>query len=145
MLWQPIVPSPPAALVDGAVPFVQRWTLIHYRQLLSSDPPSGDFAEQHRTGLGSTVLTITPAIPAAYGLVRLPQRWLRPQLIGAALFPYVLLFLALLELARSLNLGNSLLASPFRIQPFASTGMLLLTAAFEGLPKDLMTLQSWRE
>jgi multiple sugar transport system permease protein len=40
MLWQLISSfTTTAALVDGAVPFVQRWTLIHYQQLLRSDPP----------------------------------------------------------------------------------------------------------
>ena len=113
MLWQLISSfTTTAALVDGGVPFLQRWTLIHYRQLLSSDPPFLRFLLNSTVlASASTVLTIALAIPAAYGLVRLPQRWLRVSralIAGAALFPYVLLFLALLELARSLNLGNSL-------------------------------------
>ena len=143
MLWQLISSfTTTAALVDGAVPFVQRWTLIHYRQLLSSDPPFWRFL-LNSTALASasTVLTITLAIPAAYGLVRLPQRWLRTSralIAGAALFPYVLLFLALLELARSLNLGNSLLALAIPYSALSlPLALLLLTAAFEGLPKDL--------
>ena len=79
MLWQLISSfTTTAALVDGAVPFSQRWTLIHYRQLLSSDPPFWRFL-LNSTALASasTVLTILLAIPAAYGLVLLPQRWLR--------------------------------------------------------------------
>ena len=143
MLWQLISSfTTTAALVDGAVPFVQRWTLIHYRQLLSSDPPFWRFL-LNSTALASasTVLTITLAIPAAYGLVRVPQRWLRTSralIAGAALFPYVLLFLALLELARSLNLGNSLLALAIPYSALSlPLALLLLTAAFEGLPKDL--------
>ena len=61
-----------------------------------------------------------------------------PMLIVAALFPYVLLFLALLELARSLNLGNSLLALAIPYSALSlPLALLLLTAAFEGLPKDL--------
>ena len=73
--------------------------------------------------------------------MRLPQRWLqtsRALIAGAALFPYVLLFLALLELARSLNLGNSLLALAIPYSALSlPLALLLLTAAFEGLPKDL--------
>ena len=57
---------------------------------------------------------------------------------AAALFPYVLLFLALLEIARAFQLGNNLLALAL---PYAALSMplalLLLSAAFEGLPKDL--------
>ena len=50
----------------------------------------------------------------------------------------MLLFLALLELARSLNLGNSLfaLAIPYSALSLP-LALLLLTAAFEGLPRDL--------
>jgi multiple sugar transport system permease protein len=62
----------------------------------------------------------------------------RALIAGAALFPYVLLFLALLELARSLNLGNSLLALAIPYSALSlPLALLLLTAAFEGLPKDL--------
>jgi multiple sugar transport system permease protein len=56
----------------------------------------------------------------------------------AALFPYVLLFLALLELARNFHLGNSLFALSLPYSALAMPlALLLLTAAFEGLPKDL--------
>ena len=58
--------------------------------------------------------------------------------IAAALFPYVLLFLALLEVARTLHLGNQLFALtiPYAAlsQPLA---ILLLSAAFQDLPVDL--------
>ena len=143
MLWQLISSfTTTAALVDGGVPFTQRWTLIHYRQLLSSDPPFWRFLLNSTTlATASTLLTIALAIPAAYGLVRLPQQWLRASralIAAAALFPYVLLFLALLELARSLNLGNSLLALAIPYSALSlPLALLLLTAAFEGLPKDL--------
>ena len=37
MLWQLISSfTTTAALVDASTPFTQRWTLSHYRQLLSS-------------------------------------------------------------------------------------------------------------
>ena len=110
--------------------------------MLSSDPPFWRFLLNSTVlASASTVLTIALAIPAAYGLVRLPQRWLRVSralIAGAALFPYVLLFLALLELARSLNLGNSLLALAIPYSALSlPLALLLLTTAFEGLPKDL--------
>ena len=60
------------------------------------------------------------------------------RLWAAALFPYVLLFLALLELARTFSLGNNLIAIAL---PYSALSMplalLLLTAAFEALPNDL--------
>ena len=62
----------------------------------------------------------------------------RLALVGAALFPYVLLFLALLEIARDLNLGNNLLALslPYAAlsQPLA---VLLLSSAFNNIPSEL--------
>ena len=40
MLWQLISSfSTAESLVDGSIPFLQRWTLVHYRELLASDPP----------------------------------------------------------------------------------------------------------
>ena len=40
MLWQLITSFTSSdALVNAELPFQQRWTLDHYRELLSSDPP----------------------------------------------------------------------------------------------------------
>jgi multiple sugar transport system permease protein len=59
-------------------------------------------------------------------------------LLAAAVFPYVLLFLALLELARSLGLANHLLALSL---PYTALSLplavLLLSAAFRDLPPEL--------
>ena len=81
------------------------------------------------------------AIPASYALNRIPKKLAmtsRLALVGAALFPYVLLFLALLEIARDLNLGNNLLALslPYAAlsQPLA---VLLLSSAFNNIPSEL--------
>nr|WP_320675319.1 carbohydrate ABC transporter permease [Prochlorococcus sp. MIT 1341] len=56
----------------------------------------------------------------------------------AALFPYVLLFLALLEFARGMNIGNNLylLSLPYSAlsMPLA---ILLLSSAFKDIPKEL--------
>ena len=40
MLWQLISSfSTAESLVNGSIPFLQRWTLVHYKELLASDPP----------------------------------------------------------------------------------------------------------
>ncbi|MBL6793465.1 MAG: carbohydrate ABC transporter permease [Synechococcus sp. BS307-5m-G36] len=143
MAWQLISSfTSSEALVNGAIPFEQRWTLIHYRELLSSDPPFWRYLLNSTVVAGvSTVLTLVLAVPAAYVLAQLPLRWrrgIRRAVMAAALFPYVLLFLALLELARNFQLGNRLFALALPYSALAMPlALLLLTAAFEGLPKDL--------
>ena len=143
MVWQLISSfTSSEALVNGAIPFQDRWTLMHYRELLSSDPPFWRYLLNSTVVAGvSTALTLVLAVPAAYVLAQLPLRWrrgIRSAVMAAALFPYVLLFLALLELARNFQLGNSLFALAFPYSALAMPlALLLLTAAFEGLPKDL--------
>ena len=143
MLWQLISSlSTAEALVNGSIPFLKRWTLVHYQELWASDPPFWRYLLNSAVVSGlTTLITLVLAIPAAYGLSRVPQqlrqllRWITA---AAALFPYVLLFLALLELARRFSLGNNLIALAM---PYAGLAMplalLLLTSAFEGLPSEL--------
>ena len=130
------------ALVSSGRPWSERWTLIHYKELLQGDPPFWRYLFNSTLVAGGTTLIITLclAIPGAYGLSKLPRlrRSLRMLIAAAALFPYVLLFLALLELARQLGWGTTSLLITI---PYAALSMplalLLLTAAFEGPPKDL--------
>lgn len=143
LLWQLYTSfSTNQALVSPFSDLQQRWTLSHYQAVLNGNPPFWRYLfNSLLVGAGSTVLTLVIAIPAAYGLTRIRggvNQWARLILIAAALFPYVLLFLALLEVARSLNLGNHLLALtiPYAAlsQPLA---ILLLSSAFRDLPIDL--------
>jgi len=143
MFWQVLTSfTSDAGLVNETMPSGHYWTLDHYRTLLASDPPFWRYlANSALVGSVSTVLTVLLAIPCAYQLAKLGQRWRRMVkllVMAAALFPYVLLFLALLELARQFQLGNNLLALAI---PYSALQMplalLLLTAAFEGLPSDL--------
>jgi multiple sugar transport system permease protein len=133
----------PAALVDPqAVQPGDFWTLANYQQLLQADPPFVQYL-LNSTVLGafSTALTLAVAVPCAYGLHRQRGR-LRGGatllLLGAAIFPTVLLFLPLLQLARGLGLGNHLLALSL---PYAALNLplavLLLRAAFAALPPEL--------
>ena len=143
MLWQLITSFTSSdALVNAELPFQQRWTLDHYRELLSSDPPFWRYLlNSTLVGGLTTGLTLLLAVPGAYGITRLSAKArsaIRTVVAAAALFPYVLLFLALLELAREFELGNSLLAIAL---PYAGLALplalLLLISAFEGLPNDL--------
>lgn len=143
MIWQLVSSLTSSdALVDLSIPFQQRWTLDHYRELLSTNPPFWQYLINSTVVASiSTLLTLILAIPAAYGLAQLPMSWrrsIKTLVVAAALFPYVLLFLALLELARSFHLGNNLIALALPYSALAMPlALLLLTAAFEGLPKDL--------
>ena len=75
MLWQLITSlSTAEALVDGSIPFLQRWTFAHYRELLQSDPPFWRYLVNSSVVGGLTTLfTLAFAIPAAYALARMPQ------------------------------------------------------------------------
>ncbi len=143
MVWQLISSfSTAESLVNGSIPFLQRWTLVHYKELLASDPPFWRYLLNSTIVSGlTTVVTLALAIPAAYGLARIPlqlRRVLRWITAAAALFPYVLLFLALLELARRFSLGNSLIALAMPYSGLAMPlALLLLTSAFEALPREL--------
>ena len=130
------------ALTQPFASIDQRWTLIHYRNVLIANPPFWRYLVNSLiVGLSSTLLCLLLALPAAYALNRIPRQlsiMSRLALVGAALFPYVLLFLGLLEFARGLNLGNHLLALSF---PYAALSqplaILLLNNAFNDLPPEL--------
>jgi multiple sugar transport system permease protein len=143
MIWQVYTSfCSSEALVQPLGNIGQQWTLANYRQVLNSDPPFWRYVlNSSFVGASTTFLTLVLAIPAAYSISRVPPRLARATklfLLAAALFPYVLLFLALLELARTLNLGNNLLALTL---PYAALSMplavLLLSSAFEDLPVEL--------
>ena len=102
------------ALIQPFASIDHRWTLAHYQNVLTANPPFWRYLVNSLiVGVSSTFLCLLLALPAAYALNRIPSKLSmlsRLALVGAALFPYVLLFLALLEIARVLNLGNQLLA-----------------------------------
>ncbi len=143
LLWQVYTSfSSNQALVQPFAVVDSRWTLEHYRNVLTANPPFWRYLVNSLiVGVFSTVLCLLLALPAAYALNRIPRRLSllsRFSLVGAALFPYVLLFLALLETARQFNLGNHLLALCF---PYAALtqplAILLLSSAFSDLPPEL--------
>ena len=143
MLWQLVSSFTSSdALVSGSVPFDQRWTLAHYRDLFSTDPPFWRYLLNSAVvGTATTLLTLLLGVPASYAIARMTERSkrrIRLLVSAAALFPYVLLFLALLELARRFHLGNNLLAVAIPYTGLAlPLALLLLISAFEGLPREL--------
>ena len=144
LLWQLLTSlrTPEALVMQGPAAWLQGWTLENYRVVLLGDPPFLRYlVNSSLVGATTTALTLLLAIPAAYGLQR-QQAGLRRAvtllLLAVAMFPYVLLFLALLELARALGWGNQLLALAV---PYAGLSLplavLLLQAAFADLPPEL--------
>ena len=142
MLWQLYTSLRPAAALTGGLQPATGWTLAHYQQLLQGDPPFLRYLFNSTVvGASSTALTLALAVPCAYGLSRIghsTSRNLSLLVAAAAAFPAVLLFLALLELARDWHLANSLLALSL---PYAGLclplAILLLQASFRDLPLEL--------
>ena len=118
------------------------WTLENYRQILSANPPFWRYLLNSTiVGLNSTILTLIIATPAAYTISRPKYNFaktIRLILLVAALFPYVLLFLSLLEIARELGMANNLIALSI---PYSALSLplaiLLLHSAFRDLPDEL--------
>lgn len=142
LVWQLYTSLRTGAALVTPQPGLAGWTLENYRQILTGDPPFWRFLLNSTVvGLASTALTLLLAIPCAYGLQRQPagtRAVISGVLLAAAVFPYVLLFLALLEVARRFGLANHLLALSL---PYAGLSLplavLLLGAAFRDLPPEL--------
>ena len=133
----------PEALVNPAsVSGAGFWTLENYRLVLQASPPFWRYLLNSTiVGVATTALTLSLAVPCAYALQQ-RQGLLRQAvilaLLAAAIFPTVLLFLALLQLARGFGLGNQLLALSL---PYSALclplAVLLLRVAFAELPPEL--------
>ena len=143
MLWQLYTSlRTPEALLAGGSALGRGWTLSNYIDVLQGDPPFWRYLLNSTVvGALSTLLTLILAIPCAYALSRRGgalRLVVAGALLAAAVFPYVLLFLALLEVARALGLANNLLALCL---PYAGLSLplavLLLQAAFAELPIEL--------
>ncbi len=142
-LWQVYTSfSSPDSILNPFTTHLHRWTLENYIQVLNSDPPFIVYLRNSTiVGITSTIITLVFATPAAYAMsnsaLKLKKEF-KSFLLLTALFPYVLLFLSLLEIARSLNIGNNLFALSI---PYSALSMplaiLLLSSAFKDLPKDL--------
>lgn len=127
-----------------AVPTIywpETFTNTHYSELFSRRPFGRYMLNSALVSITSTLLCLALGTPAAYALARLPLRG-KSLVLGfvliVTLFPYVLLFLGLLEVMQKLGWGNTYLAL---IVPYTAINLpltiLVMRSFFEQLPRDL--------
>ncbi len=143
VLWQVLTSIKVNADIT-AVPNVyipKRYTAMHYQALFNQRPFLNYIINSGVVAFCSTGLCLALGTPAAYALSRL-KIWggqvILASVLVVTLFPYVLLFLGLLELVQALGLGNNYLAL---IIPYTAINLpltiLVMRSFFQQLPKDL--------
>jgi multiple sugar transport system permease protein len=143
ILWQ-ILTSVKLNEDISAIPNVylpRELTLEHYTQLFSRRPFLIYILNSALVASMSTILCLVLGSPAAYALTRinLPgEKLILAGILIITLFPYVLLFLGLLELVKAIGLGNNYLAL---IIPYTAINLpltiLVMRSFFQQLPQDL--------
>ena len=128
----------------SAIPNVylpKRLTWEHYRELFSRRPFTSYILNSAFVSITSTLLCLGLGAPAAYSLARLKlpgEQIILGAILIITLFPYVLLFLGLLEIVKAVGLGNNYLAL---IIPYTAINLpltiLVMRSFFQQLPKDL--------
>ena len=128
----------------SAIPNVylpQEFTLEHYAQLFSRRPFLTYVLNSALVASISTVLCLVLGSPAAYALTRMSlpgEKLILTGILIITLFPYVLLFLGLLEIVKAVGLGNNYLAL---IIPYTAINLpltiLVMRSFFQQLPQDL--------
>ncbi len=121
--------------------FPDEFTFKHYQALFVRRPFLLYILNSALVSIVSTILCLVIGSPAAYALARtkLPgKNLILSGILIVTLFPYVLLFLGLLEIVKAVGLGNSYLAL---IIPYTAINLpltiLVMRSFFEQLPKDL--------
>ena len=121
--------------------FPNNITFEHYTELFSRRPFFNYIFNSALVASISTVLCLMFGSPAAYVLTRMNLTGEKLILTGVliiTLFPYVLLFLGLLEIVKAIGLGNNYLAL---IIPYTAINLpltiLVMRSFFQQLPKDL--------
>ncbi len=116
-------------------------TLKHYIELFARKPFIFYIFNSAIVAIVSTILCLAIGSPAAYALARLKlpgEQIILGGVLIVTLFPYVLLFLGLLEIIRSIGLGNNYLAL---IVPYTAINLpltiLVMRSFFQQLPQDL--------
>ena len=116
-------------------------TFEHYKELFSRRPFVNYIFNSALVSGISTVLCLVFGSPAAYALTRMNLKGENLILTGVlivTLFPYVLLFLGLLEIVKAIGLGNNYLAL---IIPYTAINLpltiLVMRSFFQQLPKEL--------
>ncbi|MEM8779986.1 MAG: carbohydrate ABC transporter permease [Cyanobacteria bacterium P01_G01_bin.49] len=116
-------------------------TFKHYAELFARRPFGLYIFNSALVSIISTVICLVVGSPAAYVLARLRipgKNIILALILVVSLFPYVLLFLGLLEVIKALGLGNNYLAL---IVPYTGINLpltiLVMRSFFQQLPKDL--------
>lgn len=132
-----------AITADSVVyfPSLDQFTFEHYVQLFQRNQFHIYIFNSALVAIVSTVLCLGIGSPAAYALARLRipgEQIVLACVLVVTLFPYILLFLGLLDLVRALGLANNYLAL---IIPYTAINMpltiLVMRSFFQQLPKDL--------
>ncbi len=143
ILWQLLTSLKTNADI-AAIPnvyFPQQLTLKHYVDIFQRQPFLRYMLNSTFVALTSTLLCLLIGTPAAYVLARLRlpgEQIILTAVLIVTLFPYILLFLGLLELVRSFGLANNYLAL---ILPYTAINLpltiLVMRSFFQQLPSEL--------
>lgn len=143
IIWQ-ILTSVKTNQDISAIPnvyFPSRITFKHYFELFNRRPFLLYILNSTLVSLVSTGLCLGLGSPAAYALARLKipgEKAILAAVLIVTLFPYVLLFLGLLEIIKAIGIGNNYLAL---IIPYTAINLpltiLVMRSFFKQLPKDL--------
>lgn len=116
-------------------------TVEHYEELFDRRPFFAYILNSALVSIVSTVLCLAIGSPAAYALARLRiagEKIILAGVLIVTLFPYILLFLGLLEVIKAVGLANNYLAL---IIPYTAINLpltiLVMRSFFQQLPKDL--------
>jgi multiple sugar transport system permease protein len=130
-----------SAVPNVYIPAPNQLTLQHYVELFQRRPFLRYIFNSAFVSIISTILCLAIGTPAAYALARLKlpgERIILGLILIVTLFPYILLFLGLLEVFRALGLANNYLAL---IIPYTAINIpltvLVMRSFFLQLPKDL--------
>lgn len=122
-------------------PSWSQYTLKHYVDLFVQSRFYIYIFNSALVAIVSTVLCLCIGSPAAYALARLHlpgERIILAVVLVVTLFPYILLFLGLLEIVRAVGLANNYLAL---IIPYTAINLpltiLVMRSFFQQLPRDL--------
>lgn len=143
ILWQVLTSFKTNADIE-AVPtvyFPTQFTLQHYIEIFARRPFVNYMLNSAFVAITSTLLCLLLGTPAAYALARLRlpgERIILAIVLIVTLFPYILLFLGLLEIVRATGLANNFLALiiPYTAMNIPLT-ILVMRSFFQQLPRDL--------
>lgn len=143
ILWQ-VLTSIKVNADIAAIPnvyFPSRYTLNHYIEIFQRRPFLSYMFNSAFVSISSTLLCLALGTPAAYALARSRlkgERIILAIVLIVTLFPYILLFIGLLEVVRAFNLANNYLAL---IIPYTAINLpltiLVMRSFFQQLPRDL--------